>query len=56
MQNKYLISLLEALPEENEVAVFVKSIGDGRQIAVTYDIGYDINEYNELVLRIQVET
>ena len=55
MQNKKLISLLEDLDPDKEISIFVKSIETGNQIAVTYDIGYDINEYDELVLRIQVE-
>jgi len=56
MMYKNLISMLEDMPPEGELSIYVKSIETGQQIAVTYDIGYYINEYGEFVLKIQVET
>jgi len=56
MQYKNLISLLEDQPPEGELPIYVTSIETGEQIAVAYDIGWDINEYDEFYLKIQVET
>jgi len=56
MQYKNLISLLEDQPLDGELPIYVTSIETGQQIAVTYDIGWDINEYDEFYLKIQVET
>ena len=56
MLNQDLITLLGEMPPDEELAISVNFIGHRRQTAVTYDIGYDMNEYGELILRVQVET
>jgi len=56
MQVKNLMQFLEQHDPEKEVSIVVKSIESGQEIATTYDIGYDVNEYDEPELKIQVET
>lgn len=56
MQCKDLIRFLEEFDPEKEIAIVVKSIETKKEIAATYDIGYDKNEFEEPVFKIQVET
>jgi len=54
MQIRNLISLLEGIDPDKEISVTIRSIETGHQMAVTYDIGYEINESGEIALRITV--
>ena len=56
MKNKDLILFLEQIDPEKEVSIVVDSIEKGQEIATTYDIVSDVNEYDEPVLKIQIET
>jgi len=54
MQSRDLISLLKNTRPDKELSIVVHSIENDSQIAVTYDIGYEVNENDELTLRISV--
>ena len=56
MTNKSLIHLLEQLDPDDELVVAINSIEKEKEIATTYDIGYEKNEYNQLVLKVSIET
>lgn len=55
MQNKSLINLLEQLDPEDEVCVEIFECISDKFVDSTYDIGWNINEYKQLVLKINVE-
>ena len=44
MTNKSLIHLLEQLDPDDELVVAINSIEKEKEIATTYDIGYEKNE------------
>ena len=56
MTNKSLIRLLEQLDPDDELVVSINSIEKEKEITTTYNIGYEKNEYNQLVLRVSIET
>lgn len=55
MQNKTLIRLLEQLDSDDEICVEIFECITDKFIDCSYDIGYDRNEYNQLVLKVSVE-
>ena len=55
MKNETLISILEQLKLEDELCVEISEYISGKFLNLTYAIGYDLNEYGQLVLKIDVE-
>jgi len=55
MMSKELIQFLEHFDPETDISVAVKSIERKQEMATTYDIGYEKNEFSEPVLAIQIE-
>lgn len=55
MKNKTLISILERLNPEGELCVEISECISGKFLDLTYAIGYDLNEYGQLVLKVDVE-
>lgn len=55
MKNKTMISILEQLDPDREVCVEISECISGKFLDLTYAIGYDLNEYGQLVLKVDVE-
>lgn len=55
MQNKALIRLLGQLNPDDEVCVEIYECITKQFVDSTYDIGFNKNEYGQLVLQIDVE-
>lgn len=55
MKNKTLISILEQLEPDKELFVEISECISGEFLDLTYAIGYDLNEYGQLVLKVDVE-
>ncbi len=55
MKNKTMISILEQLDPDREVCVEISECISGEFLDLTYAIGYDLNEYGQLVLKVDVE-
>jgi hypothetical protein len=55
MMSKDLIQFLEQFDPEAEISVVASSIGEKQEIATTYDISHETNEFDEPVLTIQIE-
>jgi Mg2+ and Co2+ transporter CorA len=55
MQNKALMQLLEQLDPDDEICVEIFECITDKFVDSTYDIGYDRNEYDQLVLKVSVE-
>ena len=55
MRLRDLQPYIDALDENSEFAVSVRSIETGKGFALSYAVGPGINEYDELVLSIDVE-
>lgn len=55
MKNKTLISILEQLDPEEELCVEISECISGKFLDLTYAIGYDLNEYGQLVLKVDAE-
>lgn len=55
MTNKNLISILEQLEPESEICVEIYECISGKFTDSTYAIGYGLNEYQQLVLKVDVE-
>jgi len=46
---------IDAISGDREIGVFVHSIETGVEIAGSYDIAVDINEFGELMISIEIE-
>jgi hypothetical protein len=55
MMSKDLIQFLEQFDPEAQISVVASSIGGKKEVVTTYDISYEINEFDEPVLTIQIE-
>lgn len=55
MKNKTLINILEQLKPDEELCVEISECISGEFLDLTYAIGYDLNEYGQLVLKVDVE-
>ena len=55
MKNKALISILEQLKADDELCVEISECISGEFLDLTYAIGYELNEYGQLVLKMDVE-
>lgn len=55
MKNETLISILEQLNPDEELCVEISECISGEFLDLTYAIGYDLNEYGQLVLKVDVE-
>lgn len=55
MKNKTMVSILEQLDPDREVCVEISECISGEFLDLTYAIGYDLNEYGQLVLKVDVE-
>ena len=55
MKNKTMISILEQLDPDREVCVEISECISGEFLDLTYAIGYELNEYGQLVLKVDVE-
>jgi len=49
-----LVGYIETCQPYGELAVAVCSVESGALVGITYDISFELNEYNELVLCVQV--
>lgn len=54
MQIRQLQNLLEQFDPDSELAITVKSIAEEIELGTTYDIRFDKNEHDELILKIQI--
>jgi hypothetical protein len=45
---------VDAVSDDSEICIVVCSVETGEEIAASYDVVADINEYGELVIRIAV--
>jgi len=45
---------IDAASKHNVIGVVVSSIETGDEIAVTYDLDFDIDEYGDMLLYIQI--
>jgi len=50
-----LLTYVDVIPDDKEIIVSVYSIETGIEIAGSYAIAVDINEYGELMISIEVE-
>lgn len=55
MRNKDFINLLEQLNPDGEVCIEIKESITNQFIDSTYDIGFEKNDYDQLVLVVSVE-
>lgn len=55
MKNETLISILEQLKPDGELCIEISECISGKFLDLTYAIGYDLNEYGQLVLKVDVE-
>lgn len=55
MKNKTLINILEQLKPDEELCIEISECISGEFWDLTYAIGYDLNEYGQLVLKVDVE-
>jgi hypothetical protein len=55
MKNKDLINLLEQFNPDNEVCIEIKECITNQFVDSTYDIGFEKNDYDQLVLVVSVE-
>ena len=55
MRLRDLQSYIDGLDEDSEFAVSVRSIETGKNFGLSYAVAADINEYEELILSIDVE-
>jgi len=55
MRLRDLQSYIDGLDENSEFAILVRAIETGKEFALSYAVAADINEYDELLLCIDVE-
>lgn len=55
MKNKVLIDLLEQLNPDDEICVEISECITNQLVDSTYDVGFKMNEYDQLVLVVDVE-
>lgn len=55
MKNKVLIDLLKQLNPDDEICIEINECITNQLIDSTYDIGFKQNEYEQLVLVVDVE-
>ncbi|KNZ42428.1 hypothetical protein [Acetobacterium bakii] len=55
MKNKVLVDLLEQLNPDDEICVEINEGTTNQFVDSTYDVGFKMNEYDQLVLVVDVE-
>ena len=55
MRLRDLQTYIDALNEDSEFAIFVRSIETGKDFGLSYAVDVDINEFGELLLSISIE-
>lgn len=55
MLKNIFYTYVDAVSDDSDVCVVVRSIETGEEIATTYDVVVDISEYGELMIGISIE-